>query len=319
MRKSASTAYPSLSTIHCPSGGHYFANVSSSRFLRPSRSSWDNHSGSGVKKPASVGFRKTRFVFLRGYGGRLRATNSMGINSGKQRSSSKRSNAKMNFARPFTPTANRRLNELIGFLVFVFAVLLVLALVSYSPLDPSLNTAANSVAGHPAHNWIGVVGALVSDIACNCSACRRFLIPAFLAMYSLRWFRSRPISAPYAKTLGAVALLTFLAGLIGLLPWQSALDGRDPVRRPAGPHRRRRAIHYFNVVGAYLVCVAVIAVALICRRRSPSAQCGSGRRRASASSMPRWTALPTGAWNGRARRPPKTWRRNALPPPMPSP
>jgi hypothetical protein len=38
--------------------------------------------------------------------------------------------AKMNIiARIFTPTANRRLNELIGFLVFVFAALLVLALV----------------------------------------------------------------------------------------------------------------------------------------------------------------------------------------------
>jgi len=46
------------------------------------------------------------------------------------------------FSRAFIPTANRRLNELIGFLVLVFATLLVLALVSYSPLDPSLNTAA---------------------------------------------------------------------------------------------------------------------------------------------------------------------------------
>ena len=54
----------------------------------------------------------------------------------------------MNLARPFTPTTNRRLNELIGFLIFVFAVLLVLALISYSPLDPSLNTAANP--GRPA-------------------------------------------------------------------------------------------------------------------------------------------------------------------------
>ena len=45
-------------------------------------------------------------------------------------------------SRAFIPTANRRLNELIGFLVLVFATLLVLALVSYSPLDPSFNTAA---------------------------------------------------------------------------------------------------------------------------------------------------------------------------------
>src|ERR1700689_4699611 len=136
-----------------------------------------------------------------------------------QRGSSKRPNAKMNLARPFTPTANRRLNELIGFLVFVFAVLLVLALLSYSPLDPSLNTAATPLAGKPAHNWIGVVGAMVADLALQAFGIAAFLLPALLAMYSLHWFRSRPITSPYAKTIGAIALVAFLAGLIGLLPW----------------------------------------------------------------------------------------------------
>src|ERR1700757_2915387 len=39
-----------------------------------------------------------------------------------------------------TPTRHRRLNELIGLLVLVAATLLLLALVSYRPTDPSLNT-----------------------------------------------------------------------------------------------------------------------------------------------------------------------------------
>ena len=130
----------------------------------------------------------------------------------RKRGSAARPYAKMNIiARTFTPTANRRLNELIGFLVFVFAVLLVLALVSYSPLDPSLNTAANPPAGRPAHNWIGVVGAIVSDLALQVFGVAVFLMPVFLVLYALRWFRSRPISSPYAKTLGAIALLTFVA------------------------------------------------------------------------------------------------------------
>ena len=46
------------------------------------------------------------------------------------------------FSRLFTPTGNKRLNELVGFLLFVAAVLLFLALASYSPLDPSFNTAS---------------------------------------------------------------------------------------------------------------------------------------------------------------------------------
>jgi S-DNA-T family DNA segregation ATPase FtsK/SpoIIIE len=168
----------------------------------------------------------------------------------------------MNFARPFTPTANRRLNELIGFLLFVFAILLVLALVSYSPLDPSLNTAATPAAGKPAHNWIGVVGAFVADIALQLFGVAAFLLPAFLAMYSLNWFRSRPISSPYAKTIGAIALIAFLSAFVGLLPWPIRWMGVLPSEGLLGRIVADALIHYFNVVGAYLICVAVIAVAL---------------------------------------------------------
>ena len=46
------------------------------------------------------------------------------------------------FSRYSPPPNNRRLNELIGFLLCVSALLLFLALASYSPLDPSLNSAS---------------------------------------------------------------------------------------------------------------------------------------------------------------------------------
>ncbi len=181
----------------------------------------------------------------------------------KRRGSVARPNAHMTIAsRAFTPTANRRLNELIGFLMLVFAVLLVLALVSYSPLDPSLNTASTPPAGRPAHNWIGVVGAVVSDLGLQLFGAAVFLIPFFLMLYSLRWFRSRPISAPYAKTLGAVALITFLSGFIGLLPWSIRWKGAIPSEGLLGRIVADALIHYLNLVGAYLVCLAVIAVAL---------------------------------------------------------
>jgi len=168
----------------------------------------------------------------------------------------------MIIAHPFTPTANRRLNELIGFLLFVFAVLLVLALASYSPLDPSLNTAATPLAGRPAHNWIGVVGAFAADIALQVFGVSAFLLPAFLAMYSLHWFRSRPIGSPYAKAMGAVALPAFLSGFIGLLPWPIRWLGVVPSEGLLGRIVADALVHYFNVVGAYLICLAMIAVAL---------------------------------------------------------
>ena len=181
----------------------------------------------------------------------------------KRRGTAARSNANMTvLSRAFTPTTNRRLNELIGFLLLVFAALLVLALVSYSPLDPSLNTAATPPASPPAHNWIGVFGAVASDLTLQVFGLSAFLIPVFLLMYSVRWFRSRPISSPYAKTLGSFALLVFVAAFFGLLPWSFRWMGTIPPEGLLGRIVADALIHYFNIVGAYLICVAAIAVAL---------------------------------------------------------
>ena len=68
------------------------------------------------------------------------------------------------FSKIFVPTNNRRLNELIGFLLCVSALLLFLAIASYSPLDPSFNSASVLTGTHAARNWIGIVGALTSDL-----------------------------------------------------------------------------------------------------------------------------------------------------------
>ena len=181
----------------------------------------------------------------------------------KRRGTLAQSNAYMTvLARAFTPTSNRRLNELIGFVVLIFALLLILALVSYSPLDPSLNTAAAPPAGRPSHNWIGPFGAVTSDLTLQVFGVSAFLIPIFLAMYSLRWFRSRPILSPIAKSLGAAGLLLFAAGFLGLLPWGYRWMGAIPIEGLLGRILADALIHYFNVVGAYLICLTMIAVAL---------------------------------------------------------
>jgi DNA segregation ATPase FtsK/SpoIIIE, S-DNA-T family len=181
----------------------------------------------------------------------------------KRRGTLAQSNAYMTvLARAFTPTSNRRLNELIGFVVLIFALLLILALVSYSPLDPSLNTAATPPAGRPSHNWIGPFGAVTSDLTLQVFGVSAFLIPVFLVMYSLRWFRSRPILSPIAKSLGAASLLLFVAGLLGLLPWGYRWMGAIPIEGLLGRILADSLIHYFNVVGAYLICLTMIAVAL---------------------------------------------------------
>ncbi len=171
--------------------------------------------------------------------------------------------ANMNpFSRAYTPTSNRRLNELIGFLLFVAAILLFLALVSYSPADPSLNTAGPAPATRPARNWVGILGAYGSDLMLQAAGIAAFLVPVMLAFLSVRWFRSRTVGSPGAKFAGALMLLVFAPGMLGLLPgrlrWRHAIPIEGLLGRIVGD----ALIHWFNLAGAYIVCAAVLAIGL---------------------------------------------------------
>ncbi|HWX55799.1 MAG TPA: DNA translocase FtsK 4TM domain-containing protein [Verrucomicrobiae bacterium] len=164
------------------------------------------------------------------------------------------------FARVFTPTKNRRLNELVGFLLFVCAILLLLALASYSPLDPSLNTASS--ASHSAHNWVGMAGALVSDLLLQYAGIGIFFIPVIIGMLGARWFKSREVISPGVKTVGVTMLLVFFPALLALQPWGLHWRQAVPIEGVLGRVLGDVLLRYFNLAGAYIVCVAFIAVAL---------------------------------------------------------
>jgi DNA segregation ATPase FtsK/SpoIIIE, S-DNA-T family len=165
------------------------------------------------------------------------------------------------FLRAFTPTKNRRLNELIGFLLLVSATLLFLALASYSPLDPSLNT-AGSLAGNGARNWIGLFGAMLSDLLLQSAGIFVFVFPVTLALLGMRWFKSLRVASPAAKAVGAAILLIFTPALLALLPWHLRWRHAVPIEGLLGRMVGDTLLHYFNTVGAYIVCATLVAVAL---------------------------------------------------------
>src|SRR6266498_135452 len=90
-------------------------------------------------------------------------------------------------ARIFNPTNNRRLNELLGILLCVSALLLFLALASYSPLDPSLNNASVLTGSRVARNWIGIVGALGADLLLQFFGAAALMLPVSALRLGTRW------------------------------------------------------------------------------------------------------------------------------------
>ena len=162
----------------------------------------------------------------------------------------------------FVPTGNRRLNELIGFLMCVSALILLLALVSYSPLDPSWNSASVLTGSHAARNWIGIVGAYTADAVLQFFGVGAFLLIIFPAMLGSRWFRSMKVQSPLAKSLGGIWLVIFVPAMLALMPghlhWAHVIPIEGLLGRVVGDF----LIHYLNLVGAYIVCATILAVAL---------------------------------------------------------
>ena len=162
----------------------------------------------------------------------------------------------------FVPTSNRRLNELVGFVLCVSALLLFLALASYSPLDPSWNSASYLTGAHSARNWIGMVGAYTADALLQFFGVAAFLLVIFPLALGVRWFRSKRVQSPLAKTLGGIWLMMFVPAMLALLPmhwgWMEVIAAEGLLGRVVGDF----LIHYLNLIGAYIVCATILAVAL---------------------------------------------------------
>ncbi len=160
-----------------------------------------------------------------------------------------------------TPTRNRRLNEVTGMVLLVAASLLFLALASYHPTDPSLNT-VGGYAGRQAHNWTGLIGATVSDLLLQLEGVAAFFIPLMMGALAWTWLRSRPAGSPTAKISGVLLYLVFAPAVFGLVPghlrWKHAL----PVEGLTGRLVVDTLVQYLNLPGAAIVIVSMVVIAL---------------------------------------------------------
>jgi DNA segregation ATPase FtsK/SpoIIIE, S-DNA-T family len=163
--------------------------------------------------------------------------------------------------RVLTPTENHRLNELIGFIGMTIAILVALALISYSPHDPSFNVSADAPDLHSARNWIGPVGAYGADLLFQGFGYAAFLLPIGMFIVGSRWFRSELLESPVIKIVGYTLLVLMLPAMLTL--WHiPEVRGALPPGGLLGQLVSTGLRAGFNTVGANLVAVAIFFVAL---------------------------------------------------------
>ena len=162
----------------------------------------------------------------------------------------------------YSPTRSRRLNEMLGLIVLVAAGLLLLSLVSYTPSDPSFDTAGALLGSRPAHNWTGLVGAYASDLLLQVLGVAVVFVPLVLIRLGVSWMRSRAVGSWMAKSLGLVLWMVFAPAAIALLPghflWRHSL----PIAGVEGRVLADGMVHFVNLPGAVILCTLMVALSL---------------------------------------------------------
>ncbi len=161
------------------------------------------------------------------------------------------------------PTRSRPWNILLGLVLVLGALLIFLALATYQPTDPSLNTASGATGPHGVHNWIGLFGAYLSDLLLQVLGVTAFFLPLWLGGLGWTWMRSRSGGSAWLRWMGTVLALVFLPAVLGLLPWRWLWLGKIPVSGTVGMVVEDLLVRYLNIQGAWLVA-GVLAAAGVC-------------------------------------------------------
>jgi DNA segregation ATPase FtsK/SpoIIIE, S-DNA-T family len=108
----------------------------------------------------------------------------------------------------------RRVEELMGLLLLAIAAAYLVALLTASAADPSMNLAVDG----PVHNLLGLPGAYIADLMLESLGLACFLLAVALAIWGWRLLRHRPARWWLRLTLLPVSIVVASIGL-GLIPW----------------------------------------------------------------------------------------------------
>ena len=160
------------------------------------------------------------------------------------------------------PTRSRPVNVFLGMMLLLVSLLLFLALATWHAADPSLNTATDAAGPHAVHNWIGLIGAYLSDLLLQALGLAAFLIPLLLAGVGWTWMRSRPGGTPWLRWMGTLLTFTFLPAVLGLLPWHWRWLHLIPIEGVVGRLMAGLLVAYLNLEGAWVVAAALACAGL---------------------------------------------------------
>ena len=161
--------------------------------------------------------------------------------------------------RLFTSSTSKRLNEVTGFLLLAFGLLVLLGLASYHVTDPSWDTAAGPAR---AQNLTGATGAFAADLLLQGFGAAAFLFPMVAFVLGWGWMRSEDIEAPLIKLVGFVLLFLSACAAAGLAPEFRLFEHTIPLGGATGVVVADLLRGAFNKTGAIIVTASCFVVSV---------------------------------------------------------
>jgi DNA segregation ATPase FtsK/SpoIIIE, S-DNA-T family len=153
--------------------------------------------------------------------------------------------------REITPKEYAGGGEIIAVVALLAAsVLLFLCLVTYSPTDWSFNTSSSQ----KTQNWIGVFGAVVSDLLLQTIGLTAYFLPVLIALVAWRVYRTKSLRPRVSQIFAYLLFIVSASSLISLIGWRGGI---------AGEFFAQNLFWLLGTIGAAILLTAIFLASLL--------------------------------------------------------
>ena len=152
-------------------------------------------------------------------------------------------------------------NEMVGLLLFAAGLLIILGLMSYSAKDPCFSVSGS---GAQTQNFIGIIGAYLSDVLLRLFGITSYLLPLFLFGFGMFLALGKQAIHPHLKKIGGIILFFSLAAFFGLQGETLRFFGEDiPSGGMLGGLISQLLLSGFSATGSYIITLTAIVVSFM--------------------------------------------------------
>ena len=159
-------------------------------------------------------------------------------------------------------TLSRRISEFVGVALFALALIWLIALVTHEPTDPVWFFTTD--AAHPPANFVGRVGAFLSELSYQLFGYASYLLPALIAAVGWHYFWCQPPDAAYTKAFGVTLFFGCATSFLSLIFGSTEVAGETShAGGSIGMWLGAAMSEYLNRTGSIIVLLTLIALSAI--------------------------------------------------------